>query len=91
MLSDMKVVSKIISYGIVMTFLIVIIGVVSGYYNLKSSESLSGMYENNLIFVHILDDSHNRGRAIEANAVQLLQPQDSARHRPDLMGKKMFF
>ncbi|HWQ40984.1 MAG TPA: methyl-accepting chemotaxis protein [Desulfosporosinus sp.] len=81
MFANMKVATKIIGYGFAMVFLIIFVGMVGGYYNLNSAESLRDMYENNLISIHVLDDSRNQGRAIEGSTVQLLQPQDPARRQ----------
>lgn len=83
MIGNLKTAYKIIGYGILLTFIIVIVGFTGYYYNTKSARSLQEMYANNLIAVQVLNDNRNQMRAAESDTVQLLSLQDFA-HRANL-------
>ena len=67
LLNNLKVRNKILLFSIIMISLLIFISSVGYYYNLKSNNSISSMYHNELLPVEWLNDNRAEARAIEAD------------------------
>lgn len=72
MLNNLKVRNKILLFSIIMVSLLIFISSVGYYYNLKSNNSISSMYHNQLLPVEWLNDNRTEARAIEADIYYIL-------------------
>lgn len=72
MLNNLKVRNKILLFSIIMISLLIFISSVGYYYNLKSNNSISLMYHNELLPVEWLNDNRAEARAIEADIYYIL-------------------
>lgn len=67
MLNNLKVRNKILLFSIVMMSLIILLGSVGFYYNLKANKDMKFIYKDKSSAVKYLLDNRNQARAVEAD------------------------
>ncbi|OPJ65397.1 methyl-accepting chemotaxis protein [Clostridium chromiireducens] len=72
MINRLKVKSKIFLFTFVMIFLIAFIGGTGFYYNWKSNNNVTSMYNENLLAVQCLNDNIAQSQAIEADIYYII-------------------
>ena len=71
-MNNLRVKKKILLISVTMIFLMIVIGGVGYYYNLKANSNVTSMYKERLLPVQWLNDNRNQSRAIEADLYYII-------------------